>query len=270
MNPPAARLGGHLDHGARVPAGAIGPGTRRRWAVLRRALRLALARHRRLLSAGCLAGAAAVTVHALSPPPPASVPVWVAARDLPAGHRLTAGDLGVARWPPSLLPRGGLPATAVGGWLAAPIRRGEPVTDARLVGPGLLAGQPPGVVALAVRVSDPASLVGVRPGARVDLLAGPAAQGLDPVGGPAGDLDTMATTVAIAALVLAALPVGGANPDGPGSSPGLLGDLGSGPGPATDPGESGVLLLGVDQDTAARIAAAQATRLLTVVMTRGP
>lgn len=172
----------------------------RRWAVLRRSLRRALARHRRLLSAGCLAGAAAVTVHAVSPPPPPSVTVWVAARDLPAGHRLTPRDVAASRWPPSLLPAGGV-ARPAGAWLAGPIRRGEPVTDARLVGPGLLAGQPLGVVALAVRVSDPASLIGVRSGERVDVLAGPPGQGLDPAVSDAG----AATTLASAALVLGAL-----------------------------------------------------------------
>src|SRR5262249_18298525 len=45
VNPHAARLGGLVGHGARAPADGTRPTARRRWAALRRAVRLALARH---------------------------------------------------------------------------------------------------------------------------------------------------------------------------------------------------------------------------------
>ena len=60
-------------------------------------------------------------------------------------------------------------AAAVGRTLAAPLRRGEPVTDVRLVGPSLLRGYP-GLVAVPVRIPDPGTVALLRVGDRVDLL----------------------------------------------------------------------------------------------------
>jgi hypothetical protein len=134
-----------------------------------RTLRLLLARHRRLLGA-CLALAGlGITIRAAAPPPPATVPVLVAARDLPAGQMLTGEDLRTGTWPADQAPSGRLTA-ATGRQLASPIRTGELVTDARVVGPGLLAGQAPGTVAMPIRLGDPAAGTLVRAGDRVDVL----------------------------------------------------------------------------------------------------
>ena len=54
--------------------------------------------------------------------------------------------------------------------LAAPLRRGEPVTDVRLVGPELTDGQP-GLVAVPVRLPDPGMVALLDVGDRIDLVA---------------------------------------------------------------------------------------------------
>ena len=242
--------------------------------VRRRRVRLVVARHRRLLAAGAAAAAVASAVQTLSPGPAPTRPVWVAARDLPAGHALTGGDLRRQSWPVAAVPDGSR-QDGPSGVLAGPVRRGEPVTDVRLVGPGLLTGQDDGTVAVTVRVSDPAATLAVQVGGRVDVLA------LPPIGSDGGPAVGPAITVASAALVLT-LP-GSAGPGYPGPDPDSgapssgapgSGGLGSGVlgGPAVDVGgagdgsSGGVLLLAVDRATAAELAAAQSTSSLTVVI----
>jgi len=241
-----------------------------RWRRLRRSLRLALARRRRLAVGGCLAAAVGAAVHALAPAPPVTVPVWVAARDLPAGRLLAPDDVTTGAWPPSARPDG-LVADPRGTVLAGPLRRGEPVTDARLLGAGLLTGQEPGVVAVTVRLGDPGGVVGVRPGERVDVLAGAVAPAIAPAAGDG--LPVAAETVAAAALVLA---VPGAGDTGAGGSggwaaldQGITG--GAGPPPAADAGSSaaGLLVLAVDASTASRLAAVASLRLLSVAVHDG-
>jgi Flp pilus assembly protein CpaB len=100
--------------------------------------------------------------------------VLVATRDLAAGHVVRAGDVRVATWPaearaPSLLSS---PEQAVGRPLASGVGVDEPLTETRVLGPGLLAGQPPGQVAAHVAVADPASAAMARAGDRVDVLSG--------------------------------------------------------------------------------------------------
>lgn len=168
------------------------------------------------------------------PSPPehaADVPVAVAAGDLPAGTVLTAADLSVARHPPGSVPEGAAadPSSLTGRELAGPVRAGEPVTDVRLVGAGLTALLPPGQVAAPVRLADLAVAALVRAGDRVDVLATAPDSG-------------RAEVVASSALVLAA------------------------PGQGADDGDAaiGLLLLAVDGDTAARLAAAATTATLTL------
>jgi Flp pilus assembly protein CpaB len=136
---------------------------------------------------------------ALTPPETSvgGVPVTVAARDLPIGAVLQPGDLraAVSRDPPD----GALdPAASLDGRvLAAPIRRGEVLTDVRLdhgaPDPG------PGRAVVPVAPADPAVLSVLQPGARVAVLR----LGTDPTG--AGDSgDAVGTTVPLTddALVL--------------------------------------------------------------------
>ncbi len=150
----------------------------------------------------CAALALALRPAPSAPAPVAAVPVVVAAADLPAGRALSGADLTTVEWPVDLVPDGvaRAPAELADAVLAAPVRRGEPVTDARLVGPGLWAQVPPGQVAAPVRLADLAVAALLRAGDRVDVLA------------TSGDGTTQ--VVAAGALVLAAPPEG---PD-----PGLL------------------------------------------------
>ncbi|MGY2085202.1 Flp pilus assembly protein CpaB [Blastococcus sp. SYSU DS0539] len=162
-------------------------------------------------------------------PGPAGVPVVVAAADLPAGTTLARGQLAVVRLPPGTVPDGivDTPDLLVHRVLAGHVRRGEPLSDARLVGAGLSRLLPPGQVAAPVRLADLTVAALVRAGDRVDVLA-------------TGTGAAVAERVADGARVLAA-PA----PD------------------AGDPG-AGLLVLAVDEATAARLAAAAAGATLTV------
>lgn len=163
--------------------------------------------------------------------PPAAVPVVVAATDLPAGTLLSPQDVEVVRFPPDVLPRGVASEAQplVGRVVTGAVRAGEPLTDARLVGPGLTALLPAELVAAPVRLADLAVAALVRTGDRVDVLAA----------FPDGE---QAELVAAGALVLAAPRPVSADPD---------------------PG-SGLLVLAVDPATAARLAAAATAATLTV------
>jgi Flp pilus assembly protein CpaB len=163
------------------------------------------------------------------------VAVVVAAADLPAGTVLAAGQLTVAAFPGTAVPGGTArdPAALAGRRLAGGVRAGEPVTDVRLVGPGLTAGLPAGTVAAPVRLADLAVTALVRTGDRVDVLAtAPEAE--------------RAEVVAADVPVLAAPAAAATGPDG-----------------RTDDG-AGLLVLAVDAPTAARLAAAATTATLTV------
>ncbi|MDP2775289.1 MAG: pilus assembly protein CpaB, partial [Nocardioides sp.] len=83
-----------------------------------------------------------------------------------------------------------LVADAVGRTLAAPLRRGEPVTAVRLVGPLLTDGSP-GLVATPVRLPDGGMVALLEVGDRVDLLAA------DP---RAGDAQVVAAGVPVLAI----------------------------------------------------------------------
>jgi Flp pilus assembly protein CpaB len=140
----------------------------------RRDVRRAVDRHRRLLAAGLTGLAVAFTVSAVRPDV-ATVSVATAARDLPAGSVLAPGDLVAAAYPPAAVPDGVLhsPDELTGRALAGAVRRGEPLTDARLVGSGLLGSTalPAGTVAAPVRLADGDVGRLVSAGDRVDVLA---------------------------------------------------------------------------------------------------
>lgn len=160
-----ARDGG-LDGLKRIlPTSLAGPGRRPAWQRTRL---------RRVVSAGLVATAVVVAMSAFLPQPaPAGVPIVVVAQDLMAGHVLTRGDLAVADWPIDLSPQGAVadPVALVGRALGAGMSRGEPVTGARVRGPGLLAGVRTGLVAAHVRLADPAMAAMAAPGDHVDLIS---------------------------------------------------------------------------------------------------
>jgi Flp pilus assembly protein CpaB len=189
---------------------------------------------RRPLAAVCAAVAVLAGLHAARPGGPATVPVTVAARDLASGTLLTPHDLTVTRLPTGTAPRG-LAADAVGRTLAAPVRRGEPVTDVRLVAPALTAGYP-GRVAMPVRIADADMVTLLRVGDHVDLVAA------DPRSGTA--------TYAAVDVPVVALPMPSDHDTGSAALSGRLLVVAALPG---------------DVD---RIAGAAATDLLSVVLTR--
>jgi Flp pilus assembly protein CpaB len=136
-----------------------------RWTAGRRAV----LRRRRLLAVLCAAGATLAAVRVVAPPAPDTVEMLVAVRDLPAGAVLAEHDLRATEVPADAVP----PALAdapFGHTLAAPVSAGEPVTDVRLVGPDLTAGEP-GTTAVPVRFSDAGQAALLDVGDRVDVLA---------------------------------------------------------------------------------------------------
>jgi len=204
-----------------LPGIAHGPS----WAralLLRRALAAALA-------------LAALLVALLPDPADERAPVLVAAHDLTAGTPIAAADVTISGWPPTLAPGGVLRtvAEAEGRVPAGPVRAGEPITDLRLVGPGLTerAGGP-GASAVPVRPADPAVAALLSPGARVDLIAG----------GPEGP-----RVLAARAGVVAVVP-----------------DASSGPGAGTGPGP--LVLVALPEAEAAVVAAATLAGEITVTL----
>ncbi|MHB1474257.1 MAG: SAF domain-containing protein [Dermatophilaceae bacterium] len=148
-----------------LPARLVGPGRRQDW----RRTRL-----RRVVTAGLVATAVWLAMSAFLPQPtPRGVPVVVVVQDLMPGHVLTRGDLAVADWPKDLSPGGAIadPVGLVGKALGAGMSRGEPVTAARVRGPGLLTGVRPGLVAAHVRLADPSMAAMATPGDHVDLIS---------------------------------------------------------------------------------------------------
>lgn len=201
--------------------------------MLRR-VRRAILRRRRLLAA-LLTGVAAVSgLRAASPPPEPTVPVVVAAHDLPAGARVTGADLMTVEFRPGSQP-GGLVEDPAGRVLATALDRGEPVTDTRLLGSSLADGHP-GMVAAPVRLPDASMVDLLRVGDRIDVLAA------DPQGGPT-------RTLASSALVLA-IPAPGTDAAAADALPGRL------------------VVLGLDATDVHGVAGASVTQFLTVAYAR--
>lgn len=124
-------------------------------------------RARRILAAVLVALAALAVVGQLSAAG-ARVSVLVAARDLPAGHRLSAADLRTIPWPSAPgVPRLGTDQT-VGQVLDAALAAGDPVTASRLRPARSWPGSDRRVV-LSVPL-DPVLARVVRPGDRVDVF----------------------------------------------------------------------------------------------------
>jgi Flp pilus assembly protein CpaB len=192
------------------------------------------ARRHRALLAGLLTAAAVLSVlPLLAPTAGPVVRVVAAARDLAPGTPLTEDDLTVVALPRSLAPDGSVldATTAVGRAVTSAVRRGEPLTDVRLLGSGLL--QTAGLVAAPVRLADTATVALLHAGDRVDVLAAPTS-----ADSPAGS----AVTVAHGVLVLAV------------------------PGGEDTNAEGGLVVLAATPTTAARLAAAAVGSRLSVTV----
>jgi len=105
--------------------------------------------------------------------------VLIAARDLSPGALLSAEDVRRASLPVAAVPSGALsdPAQATGRTVTGAVRKGELLTDVRLIGPALLvATAGAGAVATPVRLADPDATALLRAGDVVDVLAAPTAE----------------------------------------------------------------------------------------------
>lgn len=213
------------------------------------ALRVLAWRARPLLIVVALVLACALGARAGAPPPAPTVPVVVAAADLSAGDVLAAGDLRTVRVPRTAAPSA---ATAelhdlVGEELAVDVPRGLTVVPAHLARSRFAAAAPAGTVAVPVHLADAAVAALLRPGDRVDLVAG-ALDGWPGDDGPA--------VLAEAALVLEVLTDPGTDDDDG------LGLLGGGAATATDP----LVVVAVTTDEGHRIAAAEGGSLGAVLV----
>jgi Flp pilus assembly protein CpaB len=129
--------------------------------------------HRRLLAGVSAAAAVYFGLAALTPPSAPTVAVLGAARDLAGGAVPSAADLRTLQLPAQVVPAGALrPGTDLAKRvLAAPVRSGEPLTDARFVSPGLSGRLGTGLVAYPVRLDDADIAALLRVGDRIDLYA---------------------------------------------------------------------------------------------------
>lgn len=107
----------------------------------------------------------------------AMTPVVVAARDLPAGQALSAGDLQVNRWPQAGLPQGSFNSVNAikGRVLKTAASKGEPLLMGKLAPKGLRGGLsavvPEGYRAMTVKIDEVIGVGGfVQPGDQVDVL----------------------------------------------------------------------------------------------------
>ncbi|MFB9312727.1 SAF domain-containing protein [Nocardioides plantarum] len=160
-------------------------------AALLGVVRRQVLRRRRLLAAVLTAVAVASGLAATTRGPTASVPVVVAAHDLPAGEVLDADDLTTVAFAPASVPEGRVdrPAEVSGRVLAAPLTRGAPLTEVALVGPAMT-GNRSDLRAVPVRLPDAGAVALLRVGDQIDVVA------TDPQTGHTA-------TVAEAAVVLA-------------------------------------------------------------------
>ena len=131
-----------------------------------------LERNRRLAVALLLCVAAGIAVQQLTPAPAYTVSAFAAAQDLPAGETLGPEDLTLLSIPRSLVPAGsyGSGDSPQGRQLAVALRKGQLLSDSQLLGPGLLAGSPPGSAAVPLRMADPASIQLLSPGQLVNVV----------------------------------------------------------------------------------------------------
>lgn len=229
-----------------------------------RELRRAVSWHRGLIAAGLAAATVALSLSALAPKPPPRTRVLAAAHDLAAGAALSARDLATVALPPTAVPAGVLrPGAAVlGRLLAGPVRRGEPLTDVRLVGPRLLAALGDGLVATPVRIADPGAVALLRAGDRVDVLAAATSQpdaAPASVGAPAGPSATDPVSAAASA-------------DGGGARSATVVAAGVAVVSVPAPGQDGPLadgalvVLATSPEVAARLAAAAVSDRLSVLV----
>lgn len=161
----------------------------------------------RRTAAGLLVLLAAIA--ALRPDPAGErTDVIIALRDLTPGTPLTSGDIAVESRLATTVPDGATAdiGTALGATLAGPARRGEVLTDVRLLGTRLTeASAGPDARIVPLHLADDALVDLIRPGDVVDVLA-------------AGSVDTGPNTAPEVIATEAVVVLVSAAPAGPGGS----------------------------------------------------
>jgi len=161
--------------------------------------------------------------------------VVVAARDLAAGTVLGASQVTLRGLPEQEIPDGAarVPAAVLNRTLAAPVRRGEPLTNVRLTGSDLTRAISTNqdTVTVPLRLADPGVAALLRPGATVDVVT-------------VGERQDEPVVLARAARVLAVLEAGARG----GEHDGRL------------------VLVALDPVAATRVAAASISQTLTVTV----
>jgi pilus assembly protein CpaB len=213
--------------------------------ALRRARRI-LWRWRFALAALLFGLAATLTVHLLRPPPPPTVDVAVTARAIAPGTLLSREDIEIRAVGADLAPPGVLRSwrDLLGRAAVVGLPAGAPLHATLVSDDGVSAAAPHGTVVVPVRLSDDAVADLLRPGDRVDLLAG-TTSGSEPAGEP--------RSLARASLVL---PVPDARE--PKDAGGLLGAAPDGEGPVT--------LVAVSPDDAPELSAVSGWGSVTAVL----
>ncbi len=124
--------------------------------------------HRRAVAA-VLAGLCVAGVVSVAQSPPPGDPVLVAARPLPVGHTITAGDVTLSEVPPRLVTPGTLkdPQAALGSTTAIALEAGQVLTRSTM-----LSSDPSrdGRALVPIAVQDPALRSLLEPGTTVSLL----------------------------------------------------------------------------------------------------
>jgi Flp pilus assembly protein CpaB len=165
------------------------------------AMRRRAIRHRRLIAALCAGLSVIVMAATTNARHGSGVAVVAAARDLPSGATLTTADLTTVILPTTAIPAGAITsaAVAIGRPIAGALRRGEPLTDAR-IDHGALSAPRAGFVAAPVRLADAEAAALLQPGERIDVLAASTAPAGETASAAAGEAAVVAAGVRVVAI----------------------------------------------------------------------
>ncbi len=150
----------------------LAPLLRERWDVFWRGSGFGRTLLLRRATAAALVVVAAVL--ALAPGKGSAIAIVVATQDLAPGTVLQATEVTMRGVPTQVVPDGAArtAGAVLGRTLAAPVRRGEPLTDVRLTGPALTrtVSAQPDAVSVPLRLADPDVAELLHPGAAVDVV----------------------------------------------------------------------------------------------------
>lgn len=212
--------------------------------------------HRRKLAVIAAMAAVAFGISAVTPDPPRTATVVVAAHRLAGGHQLQSSDLTTRQLAPSTVPDGAATDidALIGRTVVAPLTEGSVLTSASVLDVRDRPQAADGMVIAPLRISDAAVVRLLRVGDRVDVVAvgqsisqtGPALEGS---AGPRASKDSGARVIAEQVRVV--------------TIPRTSTDSGLG---SAQPDPQTLLLVEVDRDQATALAAAAASSQLSLLL----